>query len=69
MAAKSSLSSRKPAKWMQGAVKHPGSLTRMAHRAGESPMTYAREHYHSSGKVGQKARFAVNAQKRNTRRK
>lgn len=58
------------AKWMQAATRKmeakgtKGSLTRAAHRSGESPMTFAREHYHSKGKLGQKARFAVNAQKR-----
>lgn len=53
-----------PDHWIQGAVKEPGSLTRIASRAGQSPMGFARAHYHDSGKVGQKARFAVNAQKR-----
>lgn len=51
-------------KWMQGAVKRPGSLTKIAQEHGESAMGFAREHYHDSGKIGQKARFAVNAQKR-----
>jgi len=57
-------------KWMQAATKKmeehgtKGSLTRIAKRHGESPMEFAREHYHSKGKVGAKARFAVNAQKR-----
>ncbi len=54
----------RPDRWMAGAVKHPGSLTRLAKKAGESPMGFARKHYHDMGKVGQKARFAVNAQKR-----
>jgi hypothetical protein len=73
MATKRTLASRKksdndadehPAKWMQGAVKHPGALTATARKAGMSPMAYARKHYHDSGKTGQRARFAVNAQKR-----
>lgn len=50
-------------KWMQGAVKRPGALTRKAKGSGESPMEFAREHYHSPGLTGQQARFAVNAQK------
>jgi hypothetical protein len=55
-----------PTKWMQGAVKRPGALTAKAHAAGESPMTFAHEHYHSPGLIGQEARFAVNAQKHAT---
>lgn len=57
-------------KWLQGARAKmkakgtEGSLTRIAKKHGESPMGYAREHYHSKGKIGAKARFAVNAQKR-----
>lgn len=50
-------------KWMQGAVKKPGSLTRIAHQHGQSAMEFARSHYRAKGKIGQKARFAVNAQK------
>lgn len=48
--------------WMSSAVKHPGALTKSAHAAGESPMAFASAHKHSSGKVGQRARFALNAQ-------
>jgi hypothetical protein len=51
-------------KWMQNAVKHPGALTEKAKRAGQTPMEFARAHYHAKGKTGQQARFAVNAQKR-----
>lgn len=51
-------------KWMAGAVKRPGALTKKAKREGDSPMEFAREHYHSKGRTGQQARFAVNAQKR-----
>lgn len=54
-------------KWIQKAANDPGfkegSLTRIAKKSGQSPMEYARAHYHDSGKIGQKARFAVNAQK------
>lgn len=61
-------------KWMQGARERMekkgtvGSLTRIAHAHGESPMTFAREHYHSSGVVGEKSRFAVNANRGKGRR-
>jgi hypothetical protein len=51
-------------KWQSGAIKRPGALTEKAQKAGQSPMTFAREHYHSSGLTGQQARYAVNAQKR-----
>ena len=51
------------ANWMERAFsKHKGALTHTAARAGETPMEFAREHYHSPGLVGQRARAAVNAQ-------
>lgn len=58
-------------KWMQSAVpqSHRGRLTRKARRAGESPMQFAREHYHSPGKTGRQARAAVNMQKRRHHRR
>lgn len=51
------------AKWMKGAVKRHGALTKKAAAAGESPMQFAREHAHSPGLTGQEARFALTAQK------
>lgn len=65
----SHLSNRKPKKWAQKAEKRmeekgtKGSLTRIAASHGESPMTFAREHYNSPGNVGQKSRYAVNINK------
>lgn len=59
----------KGGKWMQNARARmkkkgtEGSLTRIAKSHGESAMEFAHEHYHDSGAVGKKARFAVNAQK------
>jgi hypothetical protein len=50
-------------KWQAGAVKRPGALTRKADKAGKTPMAFAHEHYHDSGRTGQQARYAVNAQK------
>ena len=41
------------------AIKHPGALTRSATAAGESPMAFAREHQHSGGVTGQRARLAL----------
>jgi hypothetical protein len=59
---------RKKKKWIQTVTQAPGfkegALTAQAHAAGESPMEFAREHYHDSGTTGARARFAVNAQKR-----
>ena len=58
------------AKWMKSATDRmaekgtKGSLTKIAKSHGESPMAFAKGHYHAKGKVGEKARFAVNAQKR-----
>jgi hypothetical protein len=57
------------AKWLQAASAKmeakgtKGSLTKIAKSHGESPMAFAKGHYHSKGKVGEKARFAVNANK------
>ena len=45
--------------FIQGAIKHPGALTKKAHGAGESPMAFASAHKHDSGKTGQQARFAL----------
>lgn len=49
-------------KWMKGAVKRPGALSAKARAAGESPMSFARQHAHDSGLTGQQARFALVAQ-------
>jgi hypothetical protein len=55
-------------KWMQGAADRMkkkgtvGSMDRLARQAGESPREFAISHYHAAGKVGEKARFAANAQ-------
>ena len=45
--------------FIQGAIKHPGALTKKANKAGESPMTFAAEHKHDSGQTGKQARFAL----------
>ena len=46
-------------KWIAGAIKHPGALTRSAKKAGESPMEFAHEHAHDSGTTGKRARLAI----------
>ena len=50
-------------KWISGAIKHPGALTKKAQHSGKSPMAYARAHQHDKGKTGQQARFALLLQK------
>jgi hypothetical protein len=46
-------------KWIQGAIKHPGALTKKADDAGESVGVYAREHEHDSGITGKQSRLAM----------
>lgn len=45
--------------WIQGAIKHPGALTKKAKKAGESPMEFAGEHKGSKGTTGKQARLAL----------
>jgi hypothetical protein len=45
--------------WIAKAIKHPGALTKSAKAAGESPMKFAEEHKHDSGKTGSRARLAL----------
>jgi hypothetical protein len=46
-------------KWIAGAIKHPGALTRQAKAAGKSPMAFAEEHKGDSGTTGKRARLAI----------
>lgn len=46
-------------KWIAGAIKHPGALTKKAKAAGESPMAFAKSHKGSSGRTGKQARLAL----------
>jgi len=56
-------------KWIQKATSRmeskgtKGSLTKIAKKHGESPLSFAKSYEHAKGKVGQKARFAVNVNK------
>ena len=52
-------------RWIQRAVKHPGSLTAQAKRVGESPMQFAAAHKHAKGKTGMRARLALTLRKMN----
>lgn len=47
------------ANWIQGAIKHPGALTRSAQHAGKSVHAFAEAHKHDSGKTGNRARLAL----------
>jgi len=60
---------RKKSRWIQGAVKHPGAFTASAKRAGKSVGELAREKAHAPGKIGQRARFALNMRKIAARRR
>jgi hypothetical protein len=49
--------------WIKDAIKHPGALTKKAKKDKESPMEYAKEHKHSSGKTGKQSRLALTLKK------
>ena len=46
-------------KWIKGAIKHPGALTKKAKASGEAPMAFAREHRGDKGTTGRQARLAI----------
>lgn len=50
-------------KWIAGAIKRPGALTRKAKAAGMSPMAYARKMRHAAGRTGRQARLALTLRK------
>jgi len=41
-----------------GAIKHPGSFSKAAKKAGKSTAAFASEHAHDSGTLGRRARLA-----------
>lgn len=45
-------------KWIKSAIKKPGSMTAAAEHEGISNSEYIREHLHSGGKAGKRARLA-----------
>lgn len=45
--------------WIKGAITHPGSLTRKATAAGQSPMAFAKTHAGAPGITGKQARLAL----------
>lgn len=46
-------------KWISGAIRRPGALTRKAKKAGMSPMEFARKHAEATGRTGRQARLAL----------
>lgn len=46
-------------KFIQKAIKHPGSFTKEAKSAGKSVHEFAEMKKHASGKVGKRARLAL----------
>lgn len=50
-------------KWIAGAIKRPGALTRKAKAAGMSPMAYARKKKGAKGRTGKQARLALTLRK------
>jgi hypothetical protein len=55
--------------WMEHAVKKPGSFTKIAKAAGKTVHEEAETKKHAKGKVGEKARFALIAEKIHKHRK
>lgn len=45
--------------WIEKAIKHPGSFTKSADKAGKSVSEFAHEHEHDSGTTGKRARLAL----------
>jgi len=50
-------------KWIQKAIKHPGSFTAKAKAAGKSVAAFAKEKEHAPGKLGKQARLAMTLKK------
>ena len=50
-------------KWIQGAIKRKGALTRKAKAAGMSVMAFARKMRHAKGTTGKQARLAITLRK------
>lgn len=50
-------------KWIKGAIKRPGALTRKAKAAGMSTMAFARAKRGAKGTTGKQARLAITLRK------
>jgi len=51
--------------WIKGAIKHPGSFTKSANKAGKSVHEFAELKKHASGTLGRRARLALTLGKMN----
>lgn len=51
---------KKVKKFIQGAIKRPGKLTRRAEKAKMSIYSYAQKHQHDGGLAGDESRFYLN---------
>lgn len=56
-------------KFIKGAIKHPGALTKKARAAGQSPMEYAQKHKGDTGTTGKQARLALTLRKLSKKRR
>jgi hypothetical protein len=56
-------------KWIQGAIKKPGSFTAQAKRAGKSVGEFAKEKAGAGGVTGRRARLAMTLRKLGKRRR
>jgi hypothetical protein len=56
-------------KWIAGAIKRKGALTRKAKRVGMSTMAYARKMKGAKGRTGRQARLAITLSKLRKRKK
>lgn len=60
------MGSRDGLHWMEKAFAHnKGAMTRAAQHEGVSNAEYEKEHAHSKGKAGERARAALNAKRAN----
>jgi len=50
-------------RWIAGAIKRPGALTRKAKAAGMGVQAFARKHRHAPGRLGRQARLALTLRK------
>lgn len=53
------MAEKKKKKWIAGAIKRKGALTKKAKKAKMSPMAYAKKKEHAKGLTGQQARMAI----------
>lgn len=63
------MAKRRKNRWIQGAIKRPGSFAAKAKRAGMSTMEYARKKKNAPGRLGRQARLALTLSKFRRRRK